>query len=66
MSAVQTKHSLFGTKLNELATSDSIALEVLVYSDCGMLYDGDPNKEIPVTERTPAILMEPYLNSGRI
>ena len=63
---IKTKRAGFGIKLFELATSDGITLEFLIYRGHGMFDDDDENEEMPVTERIPVALMQPYLDSGRV
>ena len=63
---IKTKRARFGIKLYELTTSDGITLDFLIYCDRGMFDDDDENEEMPVTERIPVALMQPYLDSGRV
>ena len=46
--------------------SDGITLDFLIYCGHGMFNGDDENEEMPVTERIPVALMQPYLDSGRI
>ena len=61
-----TKRFRFGIKLYELCTDNGITLDVLVLCEKGMFGDDDLNSDMPSTERTPSVLMEPFLDKGHI
>ena len=52
---IKTKRARFGIKLYELATSDGITLDFLIYCSKGMFTNDDPNSDFPTTERIPAV-----------
>ena len=63
---IKTKRARFGIKLYELTMSDGITLEFLVYCGKGMFANDDPNSDMPITERIPALLMAPFLGKGHV
>ena len=61
---IKTKHARFGIKLYEWCTTDGITLVFLVYCGKRMFHQDDPNSDMPMTERIPAVLMDSYLGKG--
>ena len=66
MQSVASGIKSIGITLYELATADGITLDFLVYCGCGMFYDDDGNESMSTTEGIPVLLMQPFLNEGRI
>ncbi|XP_065653795.1 piggyBac transposable element-derived protein 4-like [Hydra vulgaris] len=61
---IKTKRARFGIKLYELATSEGITLDFLVYCGKGMFADDDINDQMPSSARIPSVLMEPFIGKG--
>ena len=61
---IKRKRNHFVIKLNELATSHGITLDLLVYSGKGMFEEDTPNSDMPATEMISSVLMEPFFWKG--